>query len=93
MLFCFAFSPRMKFSSRLPSAAGVLQYSRIKAIRGVDEVVNQRRLLPVERLHFLAAAVVLDPLQHQAHDVDAAAETRTVSRLTQSTAKWEPAAG
>lgn len=77
----------------MPSAAEVLRYSRIKAIRGVDEVINQRRLLLVEHLHFLAAAVVLDPLQHQAHDVDAAAETRTVSQLTESTAKWGPAAG
>lgn len=71
----------------------MLRYSRIKAIGGVDEVINQRGLLLVERLHFLAAAVVLDPLQHQAHDVDTAAATRTVSGLTESTAKWEPAAG
>lgn len=70
-----------------------MRYSRVKAIGAVDEIIDQRRLLLVERLHFLAAAVVLDPLQHQAHDVDTAAGTRTVSGLTESTAKWEPAAG
>lgn len=60
---------------RLPFAVQVAQYSRIKAIGGLNDVINQGRLLPVDLLHGFAAAVVLDPLQHQAHDVDAAAVT------------------
>lgn len=48
-----------------------MQYSHIKTIRGVDDVINHGRLLLVELLHGGAAAVVLDPLQNQAHDVNA----------------------
>lgn len=47
------------------------RYSHIKTVRGVDEVINHGRLLLVELLHGSAAAVVLDPLQNQAHDVNA----------------------
>lgn len=60
-------------------AAEVMQYSRIKAIGGFDDVINEARLLPIDLLHGFAAAVVLDPLQHQAHDVDAAAVTHSES--------------
>lgn len=71
------------------------RYSHIEAIGGIDGVINQAGLLPVDLLHGVAAAVVVDPLQHQAHDVDAAAETgsqQAVSRPTESTARWEPVA-
>lgn len=47
------------------------RYSHIKTIRGVNDVINHVRLLLVELLHGSAAAVVLDPLQNQAHDVNA----------------------
>lgn len=49
----------------------IVIYLRIETIGGVDDVVNHAGLLPVELLHGSAATIVLDPLQDQAHDIDA----------------------
>lgn len=46
-------------------------YLRIETVGRVDDVINHGGLLLVERLHGSAAAVVLNPLQDQTHDVDA----------------------
>lgn len=45
-------------------------YSHVETAGGVDDVIDQGGLPLVERLHRSAAPVVLDPVQHQAHDVD-----------------------
>lgn len=48
-----------------------LRYSRIKTIRSIDDVINNPGLLFGELLHGGSAAIVLNPLQNQAHNVDA----------------------
>ena len=55
----------------LTSVADVSRHLLIETVGGVDEVINHGGLLLVERLHGSAAALVLNPLQNQTHDVDA----------------------
>lgn len=56
--------------SILTSAVDILWYSHIEIIRSADDVIDHGGLLLVELLHGSAAAVVLNPLQNQSHDVD-----------------------
>lgn len=49
----------------------------IKAIGGIDDVIDDAGFLFVERLHGSAATTVFDPLHDQTHDVDTGSHTHS----------------
>jgi len=66
----FRFYPSLNFPFQHPLPP-FSRHSLVETVGGVDDVINDGGLLLVERLHGSAAAVVLNPLQNQTHDVDA----------------------
>lgn len=72
-----------------------MRHLHVKTIRSVDDVINEGGLALVERLHGSAASVVLNPLQNQTHDVDAAQRekhSRVVKMLEQKLPETQEAA-
>ena len=53
----------------------------VKAVAGINRVVDQRCLRFVARSYCRQAALLLDPVQHQSHQVDAECRRRVVQRI------------
>lgn len=53
----------------------------VKAVGGIDDVINEAGFLLVERLHGSAATTVFDPLHNQTHDVDTGSHTHTHAHI------------